>query len=102
MIAEEAAILPINRNAKLVRLVAEAHGIQEQLMSGVPLFVLAKQARSSPARISKFARLAWLAPDIVTAIVEGCQPKGIDRRSLMAATQIPLDWPSQRRMLGFA
>ncbi|HEX8215812.1 MAG TPA: hypothetical protein VF582_10180, partial [Allosphingosinicella sp.] len=57
---------------------------------------------SSPSRIGRIARLGLLAPDIVTAAIEGRQPAALSRSSLWEATGIPLDWPGQRKMLGIA
>ncbi len=47
-------------------------------------------------------RIAYLAPDIVTAILEGRQPAQLNRQRLARATSLPIDWPGQREMLGFA
>ena len=46
-------------------------------------------------------RISYLAPDIVAGIVEGRQPVSLKRKTLMA-TPLSLDWPEQRRQLGFA
>ena len=45
--------------------------------------------------------LACLAPDIVTAIVEGRQPLALTAATLLAI-QMPLCWKAQRAMLGFS
>jgi hypothetical protein len=44
-------------------------------------------------------RLAWLAPDIVEAILDGRQPKALTVKRLLA--KLPMDWADQRRALGF-
>jgi site-specific DNA recombinase len=46
-------------------------------------------------------RIAYLAPDIISAIVAGKQPAALTGRRLLRATDIPLDWGAQRRMFGF-
>jgi len=46
-------------------------------------------------------RISFLAPDIVAAIIEGRQPPSLTGRRLLRVTELPLDWPGQRRMLGF-
>jgi DNA invertase Pin-like site-specific DNA recombinase len=46
-------------------------------------------------------RLNWLAPDIVTAIVEGRQPPSLTGRRLLRAVDVPLSWNEQRRYFGF-
>jgi hypothetical protein len=50
---------------------------------------------------TRLVRLAFLAPDIVTAILAGKQPAGLTANKLMADTRLPLDWRDQRAALGF-
>ena len=52
-------------------------------------------------RLGKLASLACLAPDIITAIVQGRQPAQLTSRSLLKS-DLSLAWPDQRRLLGFA
>ena len=47
-------------------------------------------------------QLSWLAPDIICAILDGTQPPQLTGRKLTRANAIPLDWPSQRVLFGFA
>ena len=49
----------------------------------------------------KQLRLAYLAPDIVTAIIDGRQPPGLTANTLMRNTRLPLRWEAQRKRLGF-
>jgi site-specific DNA recombinase len=43
-----------------------------------------------------------LAPDIVSAILNGRHPPELTARRLMDDTRLLLDWNEQRRCLGFA
>ncbi len=52
-------------------------------------------------RLGKLAALGCLAPDIVTAIVEGRQPASLTART-MQDVDLPLAWTDQRALLGFA
>ncbi|SMX25503.1 recombinase family protein [Boseongicola aestuarii] len=52
--------------------------------------------------VSRILPLAWLAPDISTAILEGRQPSHITAKKLRALPELPLDWAEQHRVLGFA
>jgi hypothetical protein len=52
-------------------------------------------------RLGKLAALACLVPDIVTAIVEGRQPASLTACTLRDI-DLPLAWPDQRALLGFA
>ena len=49
----------------------------------------------------RIARLAFLAPDIIMAILEGRHPPSLTARRLMKHAAIPLDWKGQRKALGF-
>jgi hypothetical protein len=51
--------------------------------------------------LTRLARLAFLAPDIVCAILEGRQPTSLTAARLIRITQLPLDWSEQRMALGF-
>ena len=55
----------------------------------------------SKRHLWQLLRISFLAPDIVSAIVEGRQPPSLTGRRLLRVTDLPLDWPGQRRALGF-
>ncbi len=61
---------------------------------------LAAEQGRCRVRMMKVAKLACLAPEIVTAIVEGQQPLKLTPGKLLAA-DLPLAWTEQKRMLGF-
>jgi site-specific DNA recombinase len=42
----------------------------------------------------------YLAPDILTAMMDGTQPPELTRRTLIDAN-LPLDWALQRKLFGF-
>jgi hypothetical protein len=88
----------------LVRLVARAHDIQDRLRKDPTLKVhdIAREERIGAPYIYILLRLAWLAPDIVAAIVNGRQPLGLSAMKLMRLTaQLQGNWTSQRTLLGF-
>ena len=47
-------------------------------------------------------RISFLAPDIVSAILEGRQPGLLTRQTLARMTNLPFEWEAQRSTLGFA
>ena len=49
--------------------------------------------------VSRLFRLAFLAPDIVTAILSGRHPPPLTANRLMGHTRLPLDWKAQRELL---
>jgi site-specific DNA recombinase len=55
----------------------------------------------SRSYLTRLARLAFLAPDIVCAILEGRQPTPLTAARLIRITQLPLAWSEQRKALGF-
>jgi len=88
----------------LLRIIARAHDIHERLIQStdLPLHVIANQERVTPGYVSRLLRLPLLAPDIVSAIVNGKNPPQLTAKKLMRlALQIPIDWTEQRKLLGF-
>ena len=88
----------------LLRIVARAHEIQERLMQNTDLTVhiTASQERVSANYVYRLLRLPTLAPDIITAVVNGKNPPQLTAKKLMRLTpQIPVDWAEQRKLLGF-
>jgi site-specific DNA recombinase len=88
----------------LLRIVTRAHEIQERLMQNTDLTVhaIASQERVSANYIYRLLRLPTLAPDIITAIVNGKNPPQLTAKKLMRLTpQIPVNWAEQRKLLGF-
>ncbi len=51
--------------------------------------------------IERTARLSYLAPDIIRAILDGRQPRQVTARTLSRIGALPLSWAKQRKMLGF-
>jgi hypothetical protein len=88
----------------LLRIVARAHDFQERLMQDPNLTVpaIASQERLTIGYLSRLLRLPSLAPDIVTAIINGRHPPELSAKRLMCfALKLPTDWPEQRKLLGF-
>jgi hypothetical protein len=63
---------------------------------------IASQEHVTPGYISRLLRLPSLAPDIVTAIVNGKNPPQLTAKKLMRlALELPSNWAEQRVLLGF-
>jgi DNA invertase Pin-like site-specific DNA recombinase len=60
---------------------------------------IAKAFGITGQHVARLLPLAWLAPDIVEAILDGRQPRTLTVKRLLA--KLPLDWAEQRRVLGF-
>ena len=80
---------------KLVALVMRAHAAREQLAA---LDMTAP--RHLRRELARVARISYLAPDIVAAIVEGRQPASLRSRKIERGA-LPLCWKTQREVLGF-
>jgi len=63
---------------------------------------LAKRHRVDSGDISRILPLAFLAPDIIEAILDGRQPCELTAARLKRIGELPLSWKAQRQMLGFA
>ena len=91
------------RDEGLVRLVANAHAARMAVASASdrPLAEVAAEQGFTLHYFSQLARLGSLAPDIVSAILEGRQPPALTRTRLARTKALPIDWPAQRQMFGF-
>jgi site-specific DNA recombinase len=90
------------RDEKLISLIAESRTIMAQINDNPDKSIPALAAEQGRCRVRmvKVAKLACLAPDIVTAIVEGRQPTKLTPSKLLSA-DLPLAWAEQKRVLGF-
>lgn len=90
------------RDEKLIALIAESRTIMALLTDNPDKSIPALAAEQSRCRVRmmKVAKLACLAPDIVTAIVEGRQPFKLTPGKLLAV-DLPLAWVEQKRVLRF-
>ncbi len=83
----------------LLKLVALAMSARRSLLSGK-----ADQLTShySKRHLWQLLRISFLAPDIVTAIVEGRQPPSLTGRRLLRVIDLPLDWLGSGAFSGLA
>lgn len=90
------------RNEKLVALVADAHQARQLVLASPDRSIAAIATANGRCRtrLGKLAALACLAPDIVTAIVEGRQPTTLTASTLLNI-ELPFCWAEQRKLLGF-
>jgi hypothetical protein len=88
----------------LITLVADARRWAAELLDGKVSSALEITDREGlrSGTVSRILPLAWLAPDISTAILEGHQPLQLSAKTLRDIPELPLDWVAQRQILGFA
>lgn len=90
------------RDEKLVQLVAEAHAARKLVLENPRRAVasIAADHGRCRTRLAKLVGLSCLAPDIVTAIVEGRQPAKLTAK-VLTTIDLPLCWGEQRAALEF-
>jgi hypothetical protein len=67
---------------------------------GLSLSAIARRAGAHVGDVSRALQLAFLAPDLVEAILDGTQPVALTPERLMRARELPLLWDGQRAMIG--
>ena len=92
---------PARTSWTLVEAVARAHGWHQKVQNGEALGLrsLARETGLTERYVGKVFACAFLAPDIVEAILEGRQPQGLTFAKL--TDNVPLSWGEQREQLGF-
>jgi site-specific DNA recombinase len=90
-------------NANLTAVVAKAHRCLSLLTKGglASMEEVAKVVSLPASEVSRILPLAFLAPDIVQAILSGKQPITLTAKRLKRLPALPQDWAEQRQLLGF-
>jgi site-specific DNA recombinase len=85
----------------LIKAVARSYGWYEKVLGGrvADIKALARETGLTSHYVRNVFACAFLAPDIVEAIVEGRQPLSLKFEHLYK--EIPLSWAEQRRQFGF-
>ena len=97
------ALAPDNGPAKhepdpvLLRLVVNAFAARDFSINGTASPLVSDY---SQRHLRKLAKLSFLAPDIIKAIVQGSQPVDLTGRRFLRAGKIPLDWQEQQTLFG--
>ncbi|QTH21588.1 recombinase family protein [Rhizorhabdus wittichii] len=91
------------RDPKLVELIVKAHQARRMLgLDGKPPSLPENLGYRERSHIARLARLSFLAPDIVRAVMEGTQPASLQSKRLYRMSDLPMNWDSQKTMLGFS
>ena len=85
-----------------LKALARARGWFDDLISGRvrSLAEIASRERISRRYVERLSRLAFAAPTIVEAICQGRQPAELSTETLLNRTDLPLEWPAQRKLIG--
>ena len=86
---------------KLVMAIAKGRRWLDELVAGTVANVeqIADREKCSIRQVNRIVSLAFLAPDLVQAAIDGRLPRGIGVESLR---DCPIEWKQQRLMLGLA
>jgi hypothetical protein len=86
----------------LVKAVARAYGWYERILQGKALHqrTIAEQTGLNERYVHRILGCAFLAPDIIEAILCGRQPHDLTLEKLQR--KLPMVWDEQRKLLGFA
>jgi site-specific DNA recombinase len=103
MRVERPEAIPARPNPSLMKLIVRAHLFEAKLRQsrGARFGDLARREKLNRSYYSRVIRLAYLAPDITRAILEGRQPPSLTAARLLEHSGLPLTWPEQRKALGF-
>jgi len=90
------------RDETLIKAAVRAHRWRRKIESGQSKSItdLAEQEGVTDAYVCRLLPLTCLAPDIVEAILDGRQPKGLRLAEMLGNG--PPGWEEQRRAWGFA
>ena len=93
---------PQNYNEKLVNAFANAYKWQEMIKSGEvsSLNEIARIEKTDDSYVRKVFKLNYVAPDIIEAVLDGKQAKGLKLQDFTHKT-IPDLWEEQREVFGF-
>ena len=92
----------VQEDQALIEVVAQGQRWFEQLLRGevASLRAIAQSAGKSERHVSQVIRTAFLAPDLVEALLQGRRPARLSVRGVMK--ELPWDWNEQRRRFGLA
>ena len=93
---------PARLDPTLIKSVARGHLWFEDLATGraASLQAIADREDITEGYVRRLIPLAFLAPRIVDAILQGEQPVDLTAARLTGAIELPLDWNDQQRFIG--
>jgi len=92
-----------DRDTALINGLVRGHVWWRQLLDGRArdISAIARAEGVSRSHVSRGIRLAFLAPDITAAILEGRQPPDLTLKRVLNGGPITASWAEQRSALGF-
>jgi site-specific DNA recombinase len=101
IVPPSSSVPPRHPRPALIKAVARGHAWYEKVLAGkvIDTKSLARETGLTPRYVRNVLGCAFLAPDIVEAILEGRQPLALKFEHLYK--HIPLGWSEQRQQFGF-
>jgi site-specific DNA recombinase len=95
---------PTKPDPSLIKLIVRAHALRERLVlsGGRQIVELAESEKLGSSYFTRVVRLAYLAPDITNAILEGRHPRDLTAEKLLNGSRLPALWSDQRKALAFS
>ncbi|AXI53791.1 hypothetical protein C1J05_04100 [Sulfitobacter sp. JL08] len=84
----------------MIRALRNAHAWVRQMKAGASIREVMMQANKSDSYVSRIMLLAFLAPRIQKAIIDGTQPVSLTLETLIRS-RMPRDWNAQEVLFGF-
>ena len=91
-------------NTTLINLFVKAFDIRDKILNGngESIEAAARRIKTNANYITALLRISFLAPDIVTAVLDGRHPVTLTAKNFITKTHtLPREWSMQRRHLGF-
>jgi AraC-like DNA-binding protein len=86
----------------LIKLILKAIDLRDTLIAQqLGVGDLAEREGVTSSYLTRIVRLAFLAPSIIAAILDGRQPPGLTAQKLILDSRLPTDWTQQSEQLGF-
>ena len=102
LVIESPGSSPLRQDLILLKAVARAFRWFETLATrqATSITELAVGEGVDERYIRSLIRLAFLAPEVVEAIVQGDRPVDLTTKALLTRIDLPLDWLAQKQALG--
>ncbi len=87
-------------HAGMVKMIGRAHKWNKEFCAGKSMSEIAIDEKVHRSYVGQVLPLAFLAPDITEAILDGRQPRDLKVEQLLKP--LPIEWIAQRQVLGFS
>ena len=103
LVVNDAGVGRRNPDPAMIALLAKAHRLHGELTARKypTIDIFAANQGLTRSYVTRLLRFAFLAPDIIRAILHGEHPPALTTSKLCRISELPIDWQRQRIALGF-